>query len=215
MLLRISSGRPSGVKPLTAVHRDAVAVGVDQLLVDPVAAALGQAFDVQLARPPASPAASCRRSCSGRCRCRESRSRCGSPGSAAACPAAPASPTAGCSRWSSRLFAASTASMPGSAGNGTCWMSIQRVGAPRHLDVVRDERPLAHQLVRRDDEVRHVPAERSRRGCSRPPPARRRPRAWSAGARTTAPTAAITRADDERDGDHEHADDASRERRCR
>ena len=42
--------QPLGREPVDRVHRDAVAVGVDQLFVDPVAAALGQLLDVQLAR---------------------------------------------------------------------------------------------------------------------------------------------------------------------
>ena len=36
--------------------------------------------------------------------------------------------------------------------------AIERVRAPRHLDVVRDEGPLSHQLVRLDDEAADVPA---------------------------------------------------------
>ena len=49
MLLRIRVGRPSGVKPFTGIHGDAVAVGVDQLFVDPVAAAFGELVDVEFA----------------------------------------------------------------------------------------------------------------------------------------------------------------------
>ena len=41
---------PFGREAVDRVHRDAVAVRVDQFLVDPVPAALGQPFDVQLAR---------------------------------------------------------------------------------------------------------------------------------------------------------------------
>src|SRR6516162_11081884 len=48
MLLRISVGSPSGVNPFTGFM--AVAVGVDELLVDPVAAALRKLLDVQFAR---------------------------------------------------------------------------------------------------------------------------------------------------------------------
>ncbi len=43
-------GQPLRCEAVDRVHGDAVAVGVDQLLVDPVAAALGQLLDVQLAR---------------------------------------------------------------------------------------------------------------------------------------------------------------------
>ena len=42
--------QPLRREPIDRVHRDAVAVGVDELLVDPVAAALRQFVDVQLAR---------------------------------------------------------------------------------------------------------------------------------------------------------------------
>ncbi len=41
---------PLGREAVDGVHRDAVAVRVDQFLVDPVPAALGQPLDVQLAR---------------------------------------------------------------------------------------------------------------------------------------------------------------------
>ena len=43
-------GQTFGGEPVYRVHGDAVAVGIDQLFVDPVAAALGQFFHVQLAR---------------------------------------------------------------------------------------------------------------------------------------------------------------------
>ena len=42
-------GQAFGREAVHRVHGDAVAVGVDQLLVDPVAAALGQLFDVHFA----------------------------------------------------------------------------------------------------------------------------------------------------------------------
>ncbi len=42
-------GQPFRREPIDWVHRDAVAVGVDQLLVDPVATALRKLVDVQLA----------------------------------------------------------------------------------------------------------------------------------------------------------------------
>ena len=36
--------------------------------------------------------------------------------------------------------------------------AVERVRAPRHVDVVRDEGPFSHQLVGLDDEVADVPA---------------------------------------------------------
>mgnify|MGYP003693694633 CR=1 FL=1 len=96
-----------GREAVDRVHRHAVAVRVDQLLVDPVAAALRQLVDVELARGEHHLTHRAVDGRSDRCRCRESRSRCGSPESGAACPAAHASPTAGCSRssrWLLRQF---------------------------------------------------------------------------------------------------------------
>ena len=84
---------------------------------------------------------------------------------------------------------------------------IERVGAPRHLDVVRDERALADELVGTHDEVRHVPAE--------DPDEEVADRRRRDGDRERGQLGAHHRAhcrddgaDDERDGDHEHADDA-------
>ena len=50
MLLRIRVGQPFRREPIHGIHRDAVAVRVDQLVIDPVAAALRQLVHVQFAR---------------------------------------------------------------------------------------------------------------------------------------------------------------------
>ena len=47
---QVEGRQPFRRKPVDGVHGDAVAVGINQLFVDPVAAALGQFVDVQLAR---------------------------------------------------------------------------------------------------------------------------------------------------------------------
>ena len=41
--------------------------------------------------------------------------------------------------------------------------AVERVGPPRHLYVVRDEGALAHQLIRCDDEIADIPAHRGER----------------------------------------------------
>ena len=45
----IERGQALGRESVDGIHGDAVAVGVDELVVDPVAAALGQLIHVQLA----------------------------------------------------------------------------------------------------------------------------------------------------------------------
>ena len=139
MLLDEQDRHALGREAVHRVHRDAVAVRVDQLLVDPVAAALGQPVDVAARARRASSGASTRRSRTDRCRCRGSRSRCGSPGSAAACPGARASPTAGCSAASPGCWRIDGLDA-GLGGKRLLLDAVEPVRPARQLDVVRDVR---------------------------------------------------------------------------
>ena len=153
MSLQQQRRQPFRREPVHGVHRQAVAVGVDQLLVDPRAAASPAASRRSARASRASPGAACRRSRSDRCRCRESRSRCGSPGAGAACPGARASPTTGCSAASpgcSPHRQPPRRSRPGTR----VWAIRFKPNACRVNSMLwRDERLLAHELVRLDDEA--------------------------------------------------------------
>ena len=158
------------------VHRDAVAVGVDQLFVDPVAAAFRQLVDVELARgehhlPHLAvdlvaidvdvgevvvgadfldlPQRVLQR---------------------APVPQADVLERRLVVRGVDRLDAGFGRERP-------LHDPVERVRLPRHLDVVRDVRRFAHQLVRLDDEVADVPADDADDGVTRPRPERRRRRA--------------------------------------
>ena len=166
------------------VHRHTVAVGVDELFVDPVAAALRQLVDVELAR-------------------REHHL----PDRSVHLVAVDVdvgevvvgadlldlpqrvlqrAPVPQPDVLQRRLIVWGVQCLEAALGRERPLLdAAQPVGLPRHLDIVRDERRLPHELVRLHDEARHVPAEdrddrvtrrRGRGGQDQPAGSRRRDR---------------------------------------
>ena len=178
-----------GREPVDRVHRDAVAVRVDEPLVDPVAAALGQALDVQLAdRQHHLPRLAVDRVAVD---VDVGKVVVGAdlldlPQRVLQRPPVPepdvlerVAVLVDLRRFDARLRP-ETALLD----------AVEGVRPARHLDVVGDVRALAHQLVRAHDEVRDVPA-RGRPPRSPGPRGRRRRRASRPRGRATAPPAAI------------------------
>ena len=176
--------QPFGREAVDRVHRDAVAVRVDQLFVDPVAAALRQLVDVQLARREhhlperavdAVPIDVDVREIVVGADFLELPER-----------VLQGAPVPEPDVLERRLVVRGVGRLDGRLGReGTLRNPVQPVGLPRHLDVVRDVGPLLHELVRLDDEgVRHRRRRRRSRGRRRRRAAPRRPASGRAGRRT-------------------------------
>ena len=177
--------QPFRCEAIDRIHRDAVAVGVDQLLVDPVAAAGGQLFDIELARG------------------QHHLPHRTADRVAIDVDVGKIVVGANLLDLAQRVLQRTPIPQADVAQRGLITRgvergdrrlrrermrldAIERVSPASHLDVMLDEWPLAHQLIRLDDEAADVPADQAdqhvtddcgRRRCQQPSRPRCRDRA--------------------------------------